>query len=89
MLLTKDDKLTIIKKFGKGDKDSGTAEVQVALLTERINRLTEHFEAHKKDHSSRRGLMQMVGKRRRLLDYLADKNIERYRSIIKELNIRK
>jgi small subunit ribosomal protein S15 len=89
MLLTKDDKLTIIKKFGKGDKDSGTAEVQVALLTERINRLTEHFESHKKDHSSRRGLMQMVGKRRRLLDYLADKNIERYRSIIKELNIRK
>jgi small subunit ribosomal protein S15 len=89
MLLTKDDKIAIIKKFGKGDNDSGRAEVQVALLTERINRLTEHFEAHKKDHASRRGLMQMVGKRRRLLDYIAAKDIERYRSIIKELNIRK
>ncbi|MEW6702917.1 MAG: 30S ribosomal protein S15 [Bacteroidota bacterium] len=89
MLLSKEDKLEIIKKFGKGEKDSGTAEVQIALLTERINRLTAHFESHKKDHASRRGLMQMVGKRRRLLDYLAEKNIERYRSIIKELNIRK
>jgi small subunit ribosomal protein S15 len=89
MLLTKEDKLAIIKKFGKGDKDSGTAEVQIALLTERINRLTAHFESHKKDHASRRGLMQMVGKRRRLLDYLAAKEIARYRSIIKELNIRK
>lgn len=89
MLLTKDDKLAIIKKFGKGDKDSGTAEVQIALLTERINRLNEHFESHKKDHASRRGLMQMVGKRRRLLDYLYEKDVTRYRSIIKELNIRK
>lgn len=89
MLLSKEDKLEIIKKFGKGEKDSGTAEVQIAILTERINRLTAHFESHKKDHASRRGLMQMVGKRRRLLDYLAEKNIERYRSIIKELNIRK
>lgn len=89
MLLTKDEKLAIVKKFGKGDKDSGTAEVQIAILTERINRLTSHFESHKKDHASRRGLMQMVGKRRRLLDYLAEKDIERYRSIIKELNIRK
>ncbi len=89
MLLTKEDKLAIIKKYGKSDKDSGTAEVQIALLTERINRLTAHFESHVKDHASRRGLMQLVGKRRRLLDYLAEKNIERYRSIIKELNIRK
>jgi small subunit ribosomal protein S15 len=89
MLLTKDDKQAIIKKFGKGEKDSGTAEVQIAILTERINRLTNHFESHKKDHASRRGLMQMVGKRRRLLDYLAEINIERYRAIIKELNIRK
>ena len=89
MLLTKEDKQAIIKKFGKSDSDSGTAEVQIAILTERINRLTSHFESHKKDHASRRGLMQLLGKRRRLLDYLAEKNIERYRSIIKELNIRK
>jgi small subunit ribosomal protein S15 len=89
MLLTKEEKGAIVKKFGKTDKDSGTAEVQIAILTERINRLTSHFESHKKDHSSRRGLMQMVGKRRRLLDYLASKNIDRYRTIIKELNIRK
>jgi small subunit ribosomal protein S15 len=89
MLLTKEDKQAIVKKFGKSDKDSGTAEVQIAILTERINRLTSHFESHKKDHASRRGLMQLVGKRRRLLDYLAEKDIERYRSIIKELNIRK
>lgn len=89
MSLTKEEKLALVKKYGKGDKDSGTAEVQIALLTERINRLTGHFEGHKKDHASRRGLMQMVGKRRRLLDYLSEKNIERYRSIIKELNIRK
>jgi small subunit ribosomal protein S15 len=89
MLLTKEDKQAIVKKFGKSDKDSGTAEVQIAILTERINRLTAHFESHKKDHASRRGLMQMVGKRRRLLDYIAEKEIERYRTIIKELNIRK
>jgi len=89
MLLTKEEKAALVKKFGKGDKDSGTAEVQIAILTERINRLTGHFEDHKKDHASRRGLMQMVGKRRRLLDYLASKEIGRYRAIIKELNIRK
>jgi small subunit ribosomal protein S15 len=89
MALSKEEKAEIIKKFGKGEKDSGTAEVQIALLTGEINRLTSHFEAHKKDHASRRGLMQMVGKRRRMLDYLASKNIERYRTIIKELNIRK
>ncbi len=89
MSLSKEEKLEIIKKFGKGAKDSGTTEVQIALLTVRINQLASHFEGHKKDHASRRGLMQMVGKRRRLLDYLAEKNIERYRAIIKELNIRK
>jgi len=71
------------------EKDSGTAEVQIALITARINKLTGHFNAHKKDHSSRRGLMQLVGKRRRLLDYLIDRDIERYRAIINELNIRK
>lgn len=87
--LSKSEKSEIIKKYGKTSQDSGTAEVQVALLTARINKLTDHFNAHAKDHASRRGLMQMVGKRRRLLDYLAAKDIERYRSIIKELNIRK
>ncbi|MCS7053333.1 MAG: 30S ribosomal protein S15 [Ignavibacterium sp.] len=88
-MITKERKLEIIKKFGKNEKDSGRAEVQIALLTERINDLTNHFEKHKKDHHSRRGLMMMVGKRRRLLDYLMKKDIERYRAIIKELNIRK
>ncbi len=87
--MTKEEKLELVKKFGKDEKDSGKSEVQIALLTKRINDLTEHFNAHKKDHHSRRGLMMMVGKRRRLLDYLAAKDIERYRTIIKELNIRK
>jgi small subunit ribosomal protein S15 len=87
--MTKEEKLEIIKQFGKTEKDSGKAEVQIAILTKRINDLTEHFNVHKKDHHSRRGLMMMVGKRRRLLDYLSEKDIERYRTIIKELNIRK
>jgi small subunit ribosomal protein S15 len=87
--MTKEEKFELIKKYGKNEKDSGKSEVQIALLTKRINDLTEHFNVHKKDHHSRRGLMMMVGKRRRLLDYLADKDIERYRNIIKELNIRK
>lgn len=89
MTITKQEKQELVKKFGKNEKDSGTAEVQIALLTRRINDLTDHFNKHKKDHHSRRGLMMMVGKRRRLLDYLAAKDIERYRTIIKELNIRK
>lgn len=88
-MITKERKLEIIKKFGKSENDSGRAEVQIALLTERINELTNHFDKHKKDHHSRRGLLMMVGKRRRLLDYLMEKDIERYRAIIKELNIRK
>lgn len=87
--MTKDEKLEIVKKFGKDEKDSGKSEVQIALITKRINDLTAHFDAHKKDHHSRRGLMMMVGKRRRLLDYLMKKDIARYRAIIKELNIRK
>ena len=86
--MTKEEKQEIIKKFGKSDNDSGRSEVQIALLTKRINDLTEHFNAHKKDHHSRRGLMMMVGRRRRLLDYLTAKDIERYRTIIKHLNIR-
>ena len=87
--MTKEEKLEIISKFGKDSNDSGKSEVQIALLTKRINDLTAHFDAHKKDHHSRRGLMMMVGKRRRLLDYLTKKDIARYRAIIKELNIRK
>lgn len=87
--MTKEEKLELVKKFGANEKDSGKAEVQIALLTKRINDLTDHFNAHKKDHHSRRGLMMMVGKRRRLLDYLMSTEIERYRKIIKELNIRK
>jgi small subunit ribosomal protein S15 len=89
MNLSKEEKLEIIKKYGVDEKDSGKAEVQIALLTARINKLTDHFSDHKKDHASRRGLMQMVGKRRRLLDYIAKKDIERYRTIIKNLNLRK
>jgi len=87
--MTKEEKLDIIKKFGESEKDTGKSEVQIALLTKRINDLTQHFNKHAKDHHSRRGLMMMVGKRRRLLDYLMKKDIERYRGIIKELNIRK
>ncbi|MCH7723566.1 MAG: 30S ribosomal protein S15 [Bacteroidetes bacterium] len=87
--MIKEEKLEIIEKFGSNQKDSGRSEVQIALITKRINDLTGHFNIHKKDHHSRRGLMMLVGKRRRLLDYLMDKDIERYRSIIKELNIRK
>ncbi|MEO8398904.1 MAG: 30S ribosomal protein S15 [Ignavibacteriaceae bacterium] len=87
--MTKEEKLELIKKYGENEKDSGKSEVQIAVLTHRINELTSHFDAHKKDHHSRRGLMTMVGKRRRLLNYLMKKDIERYRAIIKELNIRK
>ncbi|MFA6980406.1 MAG: 30S ribosomal protein S15 [Ignavibacteriaceae bacterium] len=87
--MTKEEKLELVTKFGKNEKDSGTSEVQIALLTKRINDLTEHFNKHAKDHHSRRGLLMMVGKRRRLLDYLIKKDIDRYRTIIKELNIRK
>ncbi|MCX6152118.1 MAG: 30S ribosomal protein S15 [Ignavibacteriales bacterium] len=89
MPITFEEKHELIRKYGKNEKDSGTAEVQIAILTKRINDLTGHFAVHKKDHHSRRGLMMLVGKRRRMLDYLADKDIERYRNIIKELNIRK
>lgn len=89
MNLSKEEKQEIISKFGASDKDSGKAEVQIALLTARINKLTDHFAEHKKDHHSRRGLLMMVGKRRRLLNYIARKDIERYRSTIKELKLRK
>ncbi len=79
----------IIQKYKKHDTDTGSPEVQVALLTERINHLTEHFKVHKKDHHSRRGLLKMVGQRRRLLDYLKKKDLGRYRTVIKSLSLRR
>ncbi|PID38025.1 MAG: 30S ribosomal protein S15 [Proteobacteria bacterium] len=82
-------KKIIIDKFKKHESDTGSPEVQIALLTERISHLTEHFKTHAKDHHSRRGLLKLVGQRRRLLDYLKDKEVERYRTVIKELGIRK
>jgi small subunit ribosomal protein S15 len=82
-------KQDIIKKHATAKGDTGSPEVQVALLTDRINHLTEHFGSHKNDHHSRRGLLMMVGRRRRLLDYLKKTDSERYESIIKKLNIRK
>ena len=89
MAITKETKTGIVAKYGKTPKDTGIPEVQIALLTARINDLTPHFEKFKKDHHSRVGLLKMVGKRRRLLDYLREKNVERYRKIIEELNLRK
>ena len=89
MAITKEQKADIVTKFGKSGMDTGTPEVQIALLTARINDLTPHFEKFKKDHHSRVGLLKMVGKRRRLLDYLQEKNVERYRKVIAELQIRK
>jgi small subunit ribosomal protein S15 len=89
MPLTKDKKIEIVKTFGVSEKDSGSTEVQIALLTRRIEELTEHFKAHPKDNNSRRGLLKMVGQRRRLLAYLRDKNLPKYREIIERLNLRK
>ena len=82
-------KSEVTKQFQLHPKDTGSADVQVALLTSRINELTEHFKSHKKDHSSRRGLLKMVGQRRRLLDYLSDTDTKRYSELIKKLNLRK
>jgi small subunit ribosomal protein S15 len=79
----------IIEKFKIHPTDTGSSEVQIALLTERITYLTEHFKIHKKDHHSRQGLLKLVGHRRSLLDYLKKKNVEKYRTILKELNLRK
>jgi small subunit ribosomal protein S15 len=89
MAFTTDQKKLIIDKYKLHDKDSGSAEVQIALLTERIRMLTEHFQVHKKDHASRRGLLKLVGRRRKLLDYLKNNKLESYRELIKELNLRK
>ncbi|MHB0997783.1 MAG: 30S ribosomal protein S15 [Armatimonadota bacterium] len=89
MPLMKDEKTTIIGEYKTHEGDTGSAEVQVALLTARINQLTEHLKMHKKDHHSRRGLLMMVGQRRRLLNYLSKKDIERYRSMISRLGLRR
>jgi small subunit ribosomal protein S15 len=87
--LTKDKKRGIIDQFRLHEADSGSPEVQIALLTEKIKYLTEHFKVHTRDHHSRRGLLKMVGQRRRLLDYLKATKIDRYRAIVKELGLRK
>ena len=89
MPLTKDRKAELIGKYGRSSGDTGSAEVQVALLTERINELTEHLRDHRKDHHSRRGLLMLVGRRRRFLNYLQRSNVERYRELIKELGLRR
>jgi small subunit ribosomal protein S15 len=88
-MLSKERKTEIIDRFKKHDVDTGSSEVQIAILTEQINVLTEHLKIHKKDHHSRRGLLQMVGRRRRLLDYLAREDVERYRTVVKELGLRR
>lgn len=88
MALEKETKTEIIKEYKVHDNDTGSPEVQIAILTRRINDLTEHLKANKKDHHSRRGLLKMVGHRRRLLNYLKGKNIERYRSLISKLGLR-
>lgn len=89
MSLVKDKKTEIIDKFKTGDNDTGSPEVQIALLTERIVQLTEHFKTHKKDFHSRRGLLKLVSRRRRLLDYVKGKEVARYKKIIEELGLRR
>lgn len=89
MVLTPEAKKEIIEKFKVNEKDTGSPEVQIALLSSRIRYLTDHFKVHKKDHHSRRGLLKLVGQRRRLLNYLKKKDVEKYRTVIQELGIRK
>jgi small subunit ribosomal protein S15 len=89
MSLTKDKKEDVIKEFGRNNNDTGSAEVQIALLTRRIEDLTGHFKSNPKDHNSRRGLLKMVGQRRKLLNYLKRKDIEKYRQILDKLSLRK
>ena len=89
MTINKKKKHTIIEEFKKHQKDTGSADVQIAILTERINALTEHFKIHKKDHHSRRGLLRMVNRRRKLLDYLKKHNFKEYQGILDKLNLRK
>jgi len=87
--LKKEDKAVLVEKFGRDGSDTGSSEVQIALLSERITYLTEHLKLHPKDHSSRRGLLKLVGQRRRLLDYLNRKDREKYKTLLEELGLRK
>jgi small subunit ribosomal protein S15 len=87
--LTKDEKTQIISEYARSEGDTGSAEVQIAVLTKRIADLTEHLKTHKHDHASRRGLLKMVGRRRRLLEYLKNEDIERYRALIARLGLRR
>ena len=89
MALTQERKHELVAQFGDSETDTGKTEVQVALLTERINSLTEHLRTHRKDHHSRRGLLMLVGRRRRLLNYLQSSDLERYRAVIRELGLRR
>jgi small subunit ribosomal protein S15 len=89
MTLTKEKKAELIDRFGRDSSDTGSTEVQIALLTERINELTEHLREHRKDHHSRRGLLMLVGRRRRLLRYLERTDLERYRGVVAELGLRR
>ncbi|MGD8717263.1 MAG: 30S ribosomal protein S15 [Candidatus Zixiibacteriota bacterium] len=89
MVINKESKQAVIEKYRKHESDTGSAEVQIALYTDRINHLTEHLRSHPKDKHSRRGLLLLVGRRRRLLDYLKNKDIERYRNVIRALGIRR
>jgi small subunit ribosomal protein S15 len=89
MSLTKEVKLEVIEQHGRSPQDTGSAEVQIAMLTRRINDLTEHLRTHPKDHYSRRGLLRLVGRRRRFLDYMQRKDLEGYRALIKELGLRR
>lgn len=89
MTIVKDHKLDIIRRFGKDERDTGAPAVQVALLTARITELTEHLRAHNKDHHSRRGLLKLVGQRRRLLDYVKRSDLEAYRKLIADLGLRR
>jgi small subunit ribosomal protein S15 len=89
MTMTVEEKSEIVRKFGKGEQDTGATEVQIALLTQRINHLTEHLREHRHDHHSRRGLLMLVGRRRRFLRYLQRSNLESYRSLVRELGLRR
>ncbi|MCY4674701.1 MAG: 30S ribosomal protein S15 [Bacteroidetes bacterium] len=88
-MITKEQTQHLAEQFGENSQDTGKAEVQIAIFSQRINHLTQHLRNHKKDHATRRGLLKLVGKRRRMLNYLIDKDIERYRSITKALGLRK
>lgn len=88
-MITKEEKQEIVTTHGKSETDTGSAEVQIAIFSHRISALTEHLKTHTRDHSTRRGLLKMVGKRRQLLNYLMDRDIERYRAVIDQLGIRK